>query len=122
MTTPAKLKLTIYQGATFRRRLRWSTKAGAPIDLTGCSARMQVRSEIESPVALMEFKSGAALGENSITLGGADGTIVLYASAETTEAIAWDKGVWDMEIVMANGDVERLVAGSMVVSKGVTRG
>ncbi|MBJ2162864.1 hypothetical protein IHV84_02605 [Acidovorax sp. IB03] len=46
MTKPAKLKFTIYQGATFRKRLRWSVKAtGVPIDLTGCTARMQVRAE-----------------------------------------------------------------------------
>ena len=54
MTTPAKLKFTIYQGATFRRRLRWSVKGtGVPIDLTGCTARMQVRVEKESPTALL---------------------------------------------------------------------
>ena len=35
MTKPAKLKLTIYQGATFRKRLTWRAPSKAPIDLTG---------------------------------------------------------------------------------------
>jgi hypothetical protein len=45
MTTPAKLKLTIYQGATFRKRLMWRAPSKAPIDLTGCTARIQARVE-----------------------------------------------------------------------------
>ena len=57
MTAPAKLKLTIYQGATFRKRLTWKgpLPAQTPIDLTGCTARMQVRPEVESSTVLLEL-------------------------------------------------------------------
>lgn len=40
-----KLKLLIEQGATFRKTLTW--KAGTPpvpVNLTGCTARMQMRT------------------------------------------------------------------------------
>jgi hypothetical protein len=118
MTKPAKLKFTIYQGATFRKRLRWSSKAtGTPIDLTGCTARMQVRAEITSADILLELTT-----ENGgITLGGAAGTIDLYVSDEATGAFTWDGGVWDLEIVHPSGEVTRLCQGSVSVSPEVTR-
>lgn len=96
MTTPAKLKLTIYQGATFRKRLRWTDKAtGAPIDLTGCTARMQVRAEVDSPTVQLNLTT-----ENGgITLGGTSGTVDLLSAETDTAAMQWDGGVWDLEIV-----------------------
>jgi hypothetical protein len=117
MTTPAKLKFTIYQGATFRKRLTWTAPAGTAIDLTGCTARMQVRSEVDSPTALLSLTT-----ENGgITLGGVLGTIDLYVSDEATGAIAWEGGVWDLEIVHPGGEVTRLAQGSVSVSPEVTR-
>ena len=113
MTKPAKLKFTIYQGATFRKRLTW--KAGtpaAPVDLTGCTARMQVRSEVESETPLLSLTT-----ENDrITLGGAAGTVDLYVSDEDTAEITWDGGVYDLEIEHPSGEVTRLAEGSVSVS------
>lgn len=119
MTTPAKLKLTIYQGATFRKRLTWKGPAPSytPIDLTGCTARMQVRSEIESPAVLLSFTT-----ENGgITLGGAFGTIDLELGDIASSAVSWDSGVFDIEIVHPGGDVTRVAQGSIGVSPEVTR-
>ena len=119
MTTPAKLKFTIYQGATFPKRLRWRDKAaGTPIDLTGCTARMQVRAEIGSPTVLLELTT-----ENGgITLGGTAGTIDLYVGATATAAFTWEGGVFDLEIEFPGGDVRRLAQGTVSVSPEVTRG
>ena len=117
MTKPAKLKFTIYQGATFRKRLTWTAPSGTPVDLTGCTARMQVRSEVESPDALLELTTV----NGGIVLGGALGTIDLYVSDEDTGAITWDGGVWDLEIVHPGGEVTRLAQGSVSVSPEVTR-
>ena len=119
MTTPAKLKFTIYQGATFRKRLTWKgpLPAQTPIDLTGCAARMQVRAEVESPTVLLSLTT-----ENGgLTLGGAAGTVDLYVSDEDAGAITWDAGVWDLEIVHPSGEVTRLAQGSIAVSPEVTR-
>ena len=88
MTKPAKLQLKIYQGATFRRRLRWLSPDKMPIDLTGCTARMQVREEVESTAALLELST-----ENGrIALGGTAGTVDLLIDAGTTAAITWSGG------------------------------
>lgn len=117
MTTPAKLKFTIYQGATFRKRLTWTAPSGTPIDLTGCTARMQVREEVESSTVLLSLTTE----NDGIALGDALGTIDLYASDEDTSAFTWDAGVWDLEIVHPGGEVTRLAQGSISVSPEVTR-
>ena len=118
MTKPAKLKFTIYQGATFRKRLTW--KAGTPavpVDLTGCTARMQVRSEVESPTPLLDLTT-----ENGgIALGDTAGTVDLLVSDEDTAAIVWESGVFDLEIEHPSGEVTRLAEGSVSVSPEVTR-
>ena len=122
MTKPAKLKFMIYQGATFRKRLRWTNKAtGTPLDLTGCKARMQVRAEVESTEVLLELTT-----ENGgITLGGTAGIIDFYVGATATAAITWTSGVFDLEIVHPGAlpdDVTRLAQGTVSVSPEVTRG
>ena len=117
MTTPAKLKLTIYQGATFRKRLTWRAPSKAPIDLTGCTARMQIRAKIEATTPLLTLTT-----ENGgISLGGTAGTIELLIDADDTAALTWTSGVYDLEIVFPGGQVTRLTYGSVTVSPEVTR-
>ena len=118
MITPAKLKLKIIQGATFRKALVWlAPDKKTPIDLTGCTARMQVRSEIESPTVLLELTT-----ENGgIVIDGPAGKLTLRISPTATAAITWESGVWDLEVVHPSGDVTRLVQGSISVSREVTR-
>lgn len=114
----AKLKLLIEQGATFRKVLTW--KAGTPavaVDLTGCTARMQMREVITDTTPLVELTT-----ENGgITLGGVAGTIELVITATATAAITWTAAVYDLEIEFASGDVTRLVYGTVTVTPEVTR-
>lgn len=117
MTKPANLKLQIYQGATFRKRLRWLNADQTPIDLTGCTARMQVREEVESTAVLLELTT-----ENGrIVLGSTAGTVDLDVDPVTTAGITWGGGAWDLEIIHPGGDVTRLAQGSICVSPEVTR-
>lgn len=113
-----KLKLAIDQGATFRQPLVW--KSGTPpepVNLTGYTAKMQVRPEIASPVVLLTLTT-----ENGgITLGGATGTVDLYISAEATAAFGWEEGVYDIEFTAPNGDVFRRISGTVAISREVTR-
>ena len=52
MTTPAKLKLKIIQGASYRKHLTWlAPDKTTPIDLTSCTARMQVHANIAAAAA-----------------------------------------------------------------------
>ena len=113
-----KLKLSIDQGATFTRQVTWKTgKPATPVDLTGCTARMQIREAIESPEVLVSLTTA----NGGITLGGPAGTVALRIEADTTAAFEWRAGVFDLEIEFADGTVRRLLAGTVTVSPEVTR-
>jgi len=113
-----KLKLEIEQGATFRKVLTW--RYGTPLaamDLTGCTARMQIRAEITNDTVLHELTT-----ENGgITLGGVAGTITLVIEPTDTAAFTWEEGVFDLEIIFSPTEVRRLVYGPVTVSPEVTR-
>jgi hypothetical protein len=103
------------QGSTFRRTLTWKTGV-TPINLTGYSARMQVRETHDSSTVVASITSG-----NGITLGGSAGTIELYLSNTTTANIRSGLYVYDLEVVAPNGDVSRLIEGKFEVTPEVTR-
>lgn len=122
MSAPFKVPLKIYQGATFTKSLTWKTApdenaATTPVNLTGCTARMQIRAKLESTAPLLSLTT-----ENGgISLGGTAGTVELLIDADDTTAITWKAGVYDLEIVFAGGEVRRLMYGSVTVSPEVTR-
>lgn len=116
---PFKLSLKVYQGATFTQPLVW--KAGdplQPVDLTGCTARMQIRERVNSPGVLFSLTSEVGGG---IVLGGAAGTIDIEIDATDTATFNWRSGVYDLEIVYPDGKVRRLFEGSIQVAPEVTR-
>lgn len=120
MPLPVKRKLTINQGATFRAAWVWKP-GGVPMDFTGCTARMQVRAERESPEVLLELTT-----ENGgITLGAVPGEIALYLGATSTASgvLDWESGVYDLEIQHPAGpeEVTRFAEGAVVVRPEVTR-
>ena len=104
------------QGATFSRVFTWEDSAANPIDLTLYTARMQVRSTVESASTLLSLTT-----ENGgISLGGIAGTITVTATATQTAAIAAGCYVYDLEMV-TGAVVTRLVQGSFTVDAEVTR-
>ena len=114
-----KVNLKIDQGATFRKVVTW--KAGTPalpVNLTGCTARMQIRGKITDAAALLDLTTV----NGGIALGGVLGTITLNITAAQTALIAWKAAVYDLEIIYADATVRRLLSGSVSVSPEVTRG
>lgn len=112
-----RFDITINQGATYELTITWKDSAGTAINLTGYTARMQVRETYSSTTPIVSLTSGSG-----ITLGGAAGTIAIVISATTTAALtAPFSGVYDLEIVSAAGVVTRLIQGTATVSAEVTR-
>jgi hypothetical protein len=107
----------IEQGATWSRQFNYKDPNGVAINLTGYTARMQVRAKRTNPEVLLELTT-----ENGgIVLGGADGSVTLQASAVDTAAFTWTRGVYDVELISAGGIVTRFIRGSVSVSPEVTR-
>jgi len=114
--TPGVLNLTIYQGATFRRVVRLA--ATTPIDLSGCTARMHVRAQIDDAETLIELTeaNGRALVTDAV-----NGEVTLLIDAEDTAALDFTSAVYDLEIEYSNGFVDRVLQGSVKLKKEVTR-
>lgn len=110
--------LHIEQGATFDVTLTWKDSAGTPVDLTGYSARAQVRSMHTSATPIVDM----TVGGGQLALGGAAGTIRILLTDTVTAALpAPFAGVWDLELESGTGVTTRLLAGAATVSPEVTR-
>lgn len=138
MTTPAKIKLTLYQGTTqriplSRQYVPYAIKGdecsgyvdactGAPVpptdfhdeDYTGCSARMQIREDVGAPAVLVELTSAGG----GIELAG-DTLTLVFQPADTTGK-NFDTAVGHVEVIRPNGDVERHYEIAITLSQEVT--
>lgn len=91
--------------------LQWYT----PHDLAGYTARMQVKTKAGGTV-LLELTT-----ENGgIALDDALKTITLTVTATATAALAWTKGVYDLELVSASGVVTAVLSGAVTVQPEIT--
>jgi len=115
MSKVAIVNFEIYQGATFREGFTYKNRFKKPHDLTGYGARMQIRT------ADGEIVASLSTTENSITLGGVNGTIDLFIPDELTAQMTFTKASYDLFLDAANGDSFPILAGSVTFTKGQTR-
>lgn len=108
--------IIIDQGAHFERLITVRDANDELLDLTGWTARMQMRTELDSPDVMCELTT-----ENGrIQLGGEAGTILLTLTADITEDFD-DEGVYDLELIDTYDRVYRLLKGKIKVELEVTR-
>jgi hypothetical protein len=109
--------ITFTQGDTLSRVLTWTNNAKVPYNLTGYTARMQVREAVASQDFLLELTT-----ENSrIVLGGALGTIALTVASSVTAQLLPGQYVYDLELVSGGGQKTTIVEGNFKVKDQVTR-
>jgi hypothetical protein len=115
---PATYNFTLYQGQAYRQSMVWKDSLDVPVDLTGYTAKMQIRKRVTSAEPYIELNTE----DGGITLGGVLGTILLEISAEDTAALTWrGNAVYDLELTPANGATKRLLQGTVTFSPEVTR-
>lgn len=111
----AAYNFTIEQGATLIRRFVWKDKNNQPINLVGCTAKMQLRETYDkAPVLTLTTETG------EIVLGGVDGTVLLKIAATATAALSFTEALYDLVITDSEGAVTRLAQGKVKLSRGVT--
>lgn len=113
--TPGLVHFVCPQGSTFRRTLTY-TLDNVPINLSGYSARLQVREAHYSTESLISLVSGSG-----ITVGGSAGTIDILINASNTSLLPAGTHVYDLEIVSSGNVVDRLIEGNFTVTPEVTR-
>lgn len=110
--------LTIEQGATFSFAVTWFASDGVtPRDLTGYTARMQVRDSYDA----VSFHVELTTENGRIAITPAEGKVALTISATDTAALDFSAGVYDLELVDVSGVVTRLMEGGVAFSPEVTR-
>ena len=118
--------IEIEQGTTPIKEFIYKDSTGIPINLTGYTARMQIRPTVASASILLELTT-----ENGkLILGGLSGQIQMVFSEADTSVLPRG-GVYDLELVQGSADYDpnavdaptviRLLQGEVLLSKGVTR-
>lgn len=118
-----KLDLSIEQGATFKRKLIFTSATNVPIDLTGDSFAGQIRSSASNPTIIISFTctiTNPTAGEVEITLTATE-TSSIPVRASTSPEKESTTYAYDIERTLAGGSKQRVLEGLANVSPEVTR-
>lgn len=109
--------ITVEQGATFVQPIIWKDDDGNVINLTGATAKMQVRQYAGATTVLFE----ASTANGKLAILGDLGQITLTITAAESSAFTWLFGKYDLEVTTAGGSVYRLLRGNITISSEVTK-
>ena len=109
-----KKNFIIEQKATFKKRLTYRDKQKRPINLTGFSAKMQIRDATGTQIADLSTTNG------KIVLGGAAGTIDLLLTAAETALMTFASALYDLKLVAPDTSETRMLEGKVTLSVGQT--
>jgi|688.fasta_scaffold05526_38 hypothetical protein len=118
--TAVKLNLPpIEKGATYSHVVYWrAADKTTAINLTNCTAKMQIRPTVDSSVLLGELSTA----NGRIIITGSTGKIELaIPSTDTTGLVATKDAVYDLEVYYPAKTV-RLIEGKVTIKEEVTRG
>ena len=112
-----KYNISQKQGDTFNLNFTIRTKeTGVGWNLTGYTARMQIRAKLDSDTVLHSLTT-----ENGgILLDNVTKTITMYIPDETTQTFTFKAAVYDLELI-SGGEVTALASGSITLVREVTR-
>ena len=112
-----RYNIKIEQGATFRFEIVYRDSNSAIVNLTGYTARMQIRPIPSSATILVN----ASTANGKIVITPLLGQIVVSLTATETAALDFTSARYDLEIEASNGTVTRLIEGVVTLSPEVTR-
>lgn len=120
----AEINLEIYEGSTFRKSFIWKSDSVA-VDLTGYTAKMQVRATIKSSTALLTLttENGGIVIEDQVEKTGMYSiNISSILTANITNHIEVE-GIYDLKLISAlpDGDVRLQQFGIFTIKPVVTR-
>lgn len=108
---PANFDLELYKGDYLPFRLILRDSAGVPIDLTGYTARAQIRDYIDSTV-VFEF---------ALTITPTTGTIDVILNSPISSGLLPGSYIWDIQVTNPSGNTRTHIAGDVKVYDEVTR-
>jgi hypothetical protein len=116
---PAHIDLEVFKGSTFVKIIQWKTGTPAvAVNLTGCTARMQIRKSVNDTVILDTLTTENSKLQIHEPLNGKFKIIIPAASST---AYAFNSGVYDLEIIFTDLTVTRVIEGCITAAPEVTR-
>ena len=107
----------IPQGRDFDKSFIKKDGNGVPVDLTGYTARMQIRSSPLSPNVILELTT-----ENGrIVVDGLLGKVTLILDNVTTAGLTFKKAVYDIELIDPAGKIPPFIQGNVTLDFETTR-
>lgn len=112
--------IVIFQGATFDQTFFYEKgEPPAPFNLSGYTAKMQIRSKPESKAVILELST--TNGRITLNYLGNHGAIRLLISKDITATLPpRNEAVYDL-VLLSGGDKTRILQGSVIISPEVTR-
>ena len=105
------------QGETYEKTFIYQDSSRTAINLTGYTARMQVRENHNSTSTILELTT-----ENGgITITALDGQIDLLVADSVTSAVTVPRGVYDLELITADSKVKKFIRGTVRFPEEVTK-
>jgi len=124
-----KYSFIIEQGSTVDFQVQYKDSTGTPVDLTGYSGKMQIRSAFAdaNPTTYITLSSSLASDGTGLNFSGSNGitpltsgSIGVYISAVSSSAFTFTSAKYDLEIV-SGSRVTRILEGNVNLSLEVTR-
>jgi hypothetical protein len=119
--------ITLEQGTTFYRLIDvmeptvLDPDVYEAFDLTGYTARMQIRRTIDSETPMVSLTSPTVNGNGITVMDGANNAISININ-DTTTSLVDSSGLYDLEIIKTStGQVSRLLQGTVTLSREVTK-
>ncbi len=108
--------ITVNQGSAFKLNVQALNSDRTVMNLTGYSARMQIRSAPGVTPILLD----ASTSNGRITINASGGIVMVNVGADVTTSMVWNSGIYDLEIFTDAANVIRLVSGFASLSVEVT--
>lgn len=111
-------KLSCRQGKTFRKTVTYLDN-GSAMNLTGYSARMQIRPKASSTTLYVDL----TVANGGIIMGGTAGTIGLFIPKATMEQVPAGMHQYELEVIEPGGEIPDTltISGPFLVEAEVTR-
>lgn len=110
------INITIEQYSTWQLSLTIQDPAGSPVDLTGATAKMEIRAKPEGTLLATLSTAGGQIAIPLPLTGGMD----LEIAAAATGILAFDTAQYDLVVTFPTGVLTRIIEGLCRLSEGVT--
>lgn len=115
MPNPGRYNITVYKGTTFTLSPVWKI-GGYAVNLTGYSAKMQVRAATDASV-LVELSTA----NGRIVIDAALGKLTLTLTATETAALTSGKYFYDLNLTASDATVTKILEGVFLINESVTQ-